>query len=110
MKLLTEAQILKLYKDRKYLCFEPDLTRADMIADAQYEQDKAFHDREVERLTGLEQVHHRNELERIFKEIEHDHFRFCDYGDRCKHALTCKDGRFTRSCLWWQSFKEKELK
>ena len=83
MKLLTEAQIAKLYKDRKYLCFEPDITRAVMVANKQHEVDKAFHNRELERIF--------NELERVIG-----------------FSVNKNDTPDT----WdeWQSFKGQELK
>ena len=70
MKRLTEAQLKQQCGLRCRSCGEEHTCRIRNTSNAQFEQDKAFHDREVERLVGLEQVHHRNELERIFNELE----------------------------------------
>lgn len=39
MKVISNRAILKIYKDRNWLIFEPDLHRANAIAKAQFEQD-----------------------------------------------------------------------
>ena len=97
MKLLKEQiNVIRLNK-------APDILHRDMqrcceaVAEVQWRQDLAEHNREVDRLVGLEQVHHRNELERIFNELE--------------RVIGFSVNKNDTPDTWdeWQLFKKKEL-